>query len=205
MIRPVENPVQDAAPKAGVPDIAELPPELSYFRDSDAWRVDLEDFHGPLDLLLYLIQKDEVDIYDIPIAGITEQYLKYLEVIQMLSLDNAGDFIVMAATLLRIKARMLLPIQAPDDEMDEDDPRAELVRRLLEYKRFKEAAAEFRQFEQDRSRYHMRQTGYPFLQESTEPPELRLGIFDLLSALAGVYDRVTKEPVHNVAREAYYC
>lgn len=181
----------------------ELPPELAYFHDSDAWKVDLEDFHGPLDLLLYLIQKDEIDIYDIPIARITEQFLKYLEVIQMLSLDNAGDFIVMAATLMRIKSRMLLPVQADDDEIDEDDPRAELVRRLLEYKRFKEAASELRRREEDRTRYHLRRSRYPFLQEDAEPPQLRLGMYDMLSALSGIFDRLTKEPVHNIAREVY--
>ena len=203
MIRPAADslPTMDAVESGAGP--MQLPPELAYFHDSDAWRVDLEDFHGPLDLLLYLIQKDEIDIYDIPIAGITEQFLKYLEVIQMLSLDNAGDFIVMAATLMRIKTRLLLPVQAAEDEIDEDDPRAELVRRLLEYKRFKEAAESFRKFEQERTLYHLRETRYPFLQENNDPPELRLGIYDMLSALAGIFDRLTSEPVHSVEREFF--
>jgi len=203
VIRPAADPT--AAPAVSDGTISwDLPPELEYFRSSDAWRVDLEDFQGPLDLLLHLIQKDEIDIYDIPIARITDQYLKYLEVIQMLSLDTAGDFIVMAATLLRIKARLLLPVEAALDEaMDEDDPRAELVRRLLEYKRFKEAAARFSEFEESRRRLHVRSLRHPLLQEQSEPPALRLGLFDLLSALSGIIERVTSEPVHSVAREVF--
>src|SRR5918996_2365413 len=104
-------------------------------------RVQLEIFEGPLDLLLHLIKKNQVSITDIPIAAITEQYLATLELMQSLNLDVAGEFLVMAATLIHIKSRMLLP--AGDDEADEDegvDPRDELVRRLLEYQRFKEAA-----------------------------------------------------------------
>ncbi|HET8916627.1 MAG TPA: segregation/condensation protein A, partial [Candidatus Binatia bacterium] len=104
-------------------------------------RVQLEIFEGPLDLLLHLIKKNEVSITDIPIATITEQYLATLEVMQAFNLDVAGEFLVMAATLIHIKSRMLLPMT--DDEDDEEegtDPRQELVRRLLEYQRFKDAA-----------------------------------------------------------------
>jgi len=202
--------VQDNAPTpavpskpAGVPISWELPPELEYFHASEAYRVDLPDFNGPLDLLLYLIQKDEIDIYDIPIARITEQFLAYLELIQALSLDTAGDFLVMAATLLRIKARLLLPTPPQDEELDEEDPRAELVRRLLEYKRYKEMAASLQALERDRSQLHLRQQRYPFLRENAEPPQLRLGMFELLSALSEVFDRVSKELVHNVVREVF--
>lgn len=101
------------------------------------YSVNLEVFHGPLDLLLYLIRKDEIDIYDIPIARVTEQYMQYIEMMKILNLELAGDYILMAATLIRIKARILLP----RDETDEDelDPREELVAALLEYKKFKEA------------------------------------------------------------------
>ena len=106
-----------------------------------AYRVKLDAFEGPLDLLLYLIRKNEVDIYDIPIAEITQQYLDMLKVMRTLDLDIAGDFLVMAATLTHIKSRMLLPTP-PDGEAEEggEDPRKELVDRLLEYERFKEAA-----------------------------------------------------------------
>jgi len=103
----------------------------------DDYSVDLEVFQGPMDLLLYLIRRDEIDIYDIPIARITEQYLKYVEMLRLLNLENAGEYILMAATLIRIKAQMLLPRDNRDEE--ELDPREELTRALLEYSKFKEA------------------------------------------------------------------
>ncbi|MGQ9632560.1 MAG: segregation and condensation protein A [bacterium] len=102
-------------------------------------RVRLMDFEGPLDLLLYLVKKEEMDICDIPIAKLTEQYIQYLEVMREFDLEVSCEFLVMAATLLHIKSRMLLPIPEPEEE-EEEDPRAELSRRLLEYKRIKEAA-----------------------------------------------------------------
>src|SRR5215475_11886268 len=108
----------------------------------DSYRVKLEIFEGPLDLLLYLIRKDEIDIYDIPIAHITEQYLSYLGLMQELDIAVAGDFLVMASTLIYIKSKLLLPPD-PKAEGEEDlneDPRAELVERLLEYQKFKAAA-----------------------------------------------------------------
>ncbi len=107
-----------------------------------AYRVNLDVFAGPLDLLLFLIRKDEVDIYDIPIAKITEQYIRYIEMLKSLDIDLAGDFLVMAATLMQIKSAMLLPKAEPDsiDAEDFDDPRAELIYQLLEYKKFKDAA-----------------------------------------------------------------
>jgi segregation and condensation protein A len=194
--------VASAAPGASGWNLERLPPELEYFRTSSSYQVELAAFAGPLDLLLYLIQKDQIDIYDIPVASITDQFLRHLEVIQLLQLDNAGDFLVMAATLLRLKTRMLLPAQAEED-LEEEDPRAELVRRLLEYKRFKEAAAAFREREKERRRYHVRCGRYPFLDEERLEPPLRIGMFELLSALAGVFDRLTAPPVHAVRREPY--
>ena len=105
------------------------------------YRVNLEIFAGPLDLLLYLVRKEEVDIYDIPIAQITDQYLRYIEIMRTLDIDVASDFLVMAATLMQIKSAMLLPKAEPQLGADElADPRAELIRQLLEYKRFKDAA-----------------------------------------------------------------
>lgn len=106
------------------------------------YRVNLDIFAGPLDLLLYLIRKEEVDIYDIPIAKITIQYLQYLDILKQLDIDLAGDFLVLAATLMEIKSAMLLPRADPEQMGQEEpgDPRAELIRQLLEYKRFKDAA-----------------------------------------------------------------
>jgi len=106
------------------------------------YRVNLDIFAGPLDLLLYLVRKEEVDIYDISIAKITDQYIRYIEMLKSLDIDLAGDFLVMAATLMQIKSAMLLPTAEPDQLEAEDlsDPRAELIRQLLEYKKFKDAA-----------------------------------------------------------------
>jgi len=106
------------------------------------YRVDLDVFAGPLDLLLYLVRKEEVDIYDIHIAKITDQYIRYIEMLKSLDIDLAGDFLVMAATLMQIKSAMLLPKVGPDQLDDDDlsDPRSELIRQLLEYKKFKDAA-----------------------------------------------------------------
>jgi len=107
-----------------------------------AYRVNLDIFAGPLDLLLYLVRKEEVDVYDIPIAKITDQYIHYIEMLKSLDIDLAGDFLVMAATLMQIKSAMLLPKAEPEQLQAEDfaDPRAELIRQLLEYKKFKDAA-----------------------------------------------------------------
>ena len=108
----------------------------------EAYPIRLQHFEGPLDLLIHLIKKNEVNIYDIPIALITHQYLEYLSLMQELNLDLAGEFLVMAATLIHIKSRMLIPRPTPevDGELDEEDPREALVRRLLEHQKFKAAA-----------------------------------------------------------------
>jgi segregation and condensation protein A len=151
-----------------------------------------------LDLLLHLIKKNEVSITDIPIATITEQYLATLELMQNLSLDVAGEFLVMAATLIHIKSRMLLP--AGDDEADEDegvDPHEELVRRLLEYQRYKEAAAELEQRDL--------LTRDVFVRSATPTEEAgprgfrEVSVFDLVGALKRVIDRLPKDTVHEVA------
>ncbi len=160
------------------------------------YHVKLERFEGPLDLLLHLIKKEEIDIYDIPIAHITLQYLSYVEMMQMLDLDVAGEFLVMAATLMRIKARMLLPV-APVEEEEEEDPREELVRRLLEYKRFKEAAEGLREREEQMRRVFERglseivfEDGEVFLEEAT--------LFDLLDALRQALARAVEAPSHEI-------
>ena len=180
-----------------------LPPELDYFRSSEAYQVDLTGFQGPMDLLLYLINKEQVDIYDIPIARITAQFIEHIRVIQAISLDTAGEFIAMAATLMVIKMKMLMPSHRDEEEDEEEDPRAELVRKLLEYKRFKEAATALQKAEEERQRYHLRQTKFPFTDQLDLEPKLRIEMFDLLSALAGIFDRIQAKPVHEVEREPY--
>jgi segregation and condensation protein A len=113
------------------------------------FKIKIPDFEGPLDLLLFFIKRDELDIYDIPIAHITKEFLRYINLMQKLDLELAGEFIVMAATLMQIKAHMLLPHQAPEEENEEFDPRTELTQKLLEYKRFKESALELQRNELD--------------------------------------------------------
>ncbi len=154
-------------------------------------------------LLLYLINKEQVDIYDIPIARITAQFIEHIKVIQAVSLDTAGEFIAMAATLMVIKMKMLMPSHRDEAEDEEDDPRAELVRKLLEYKRFKEAATALQKAAEERRRYHLRQTRFPFTDQLDLEPKLRIEMYDLLSALAGIFDRIQAKPAFEVEREPF--
>ncbi len=183
-------------------DLDSLPEELDYFRTSEAYQVELTGFQGPMDLLLHLINKEHVDIYDIPISRITQQFIHHMDVMQAINLETAGEFIAMAATLMVIKMKMLMPSHREDDQ-DEEDPRAELVRRLLEYKRFKEAAAALHNQEEGRRKFHLRKTSYPFKDEMDLEPKLRIEMFDLLSALAGIFDRLQAKPFHEVVREPF--
>ena len=120
------------------------------------YRVKLENFSGPLDLLLYFIHRDKIDIYDIPIASITKEYMDNIEMLENLNLNIAGEFILMAATLMRIKAKMLLPRPELINLEEESDPRAELVQQLLEYQTFKEMSFDLKQLAEHRSHYHPR-------------------------------------------------
>ncbi len=164
------------------------------------YTVRLEGFEGPLDLLLHLIRKNELDIMDIPIALITEQYLDYLKLMKELNLDVAGDYLLMASTLLHIKSKMLLPASAEEEEEGGEDPRAELVRRLLEYQKFKEAAGDL-----DRRPLKGRDIFVrvvpPDLQEPQEDGKTEVSLFDLLEALRQVLARVKPENVHEVMLE----
>ncbi len=157
-----------------------------------SYQIKLEIFEGPMDLLLYLIQKHELDIYSIPIALITQQYLEYLELMKSLDMEIAGEFLVMASTLTHIKSRMLLPpSENPEGEEDGVDPRAELIRRLLEYKSFKEAAVSLEDREEAWSRVYTRQAeAAPDIQADDDPLLFDFHLFDLLAALKDVMARV---------------
>ncbi len=171
---------------------------------SRGYTIQLDRFEGPLDLLLYLIQRDEIDIYDIPIAHITEQYLVFIEDLHSLDLENAGEFLVMAATLMRIKARLLLPVQRMEEEEDGADPRDELVRRLLEYKKYKEAAHSFAAAEEQRRQYFSRPIEYPFRDQiPQEPPEFSLSLFDLLGSVKEILDSLKGDQLHHVYNMVY--
>ncbi len=165
------------------------------------YKVQLENFEGPLDLLLFLIKKEEVDIYNIPIARITQQYLEYLEIIQFLDLESASDFILMAATLMRIKAQMLLPKPSTLEEQEEiEDPRQGLVERLLEYQRYRDVAAELGKREELESKHFAR--GFFKAEEDFDLPVEQgseVSMFDLVAAFKQIMDKAKKVTVHRVA------
>src|SRR5215813_14432593 len=174
-------------------------PERDDEAQRDSYRVKLEIFEGPLDLLLYLIRKDEIDIYDIPIARITEQYLAYLELMQELDISVAGDFLVMASTLIYIKSKMLLP---PDPKVDgeedlSEDPRAELVERLLEYQKFKSAAQMLYSRGEIESACYTRGP----LETDSSNPEVSTTLFDLLRVFREVLKRAEDQIEMEIARD----
>jgi segregation and condensation protein A len=168
-----------------------------------AYTIRTESFEGPLDLLLFLIKKNEVDIYNIPIASVTRQYLDYLELMKELNLDIAGDFLVMASTLIQIKSRMLLPVSAEEDsETEEEDPRAELVRRLLEYQRYKDAAERLVECEmlgRDVFARTFVSPEFSDLKPDDAVPEVDL--FELMEAFRGLLAKVPEDAFHEVGAE----
>jgi segregation and condensation protein A len=169
---------------------------------ADDYKVDLEVFEGPLDLLLYLIRREEVDIYDIPIEKITRQYMAYLDMMRMLDLNIAGEFLVMAATLMMIKSRMLLPVESrnTEEESDEDwvDPRLDLVRQLIEYKKFKDAAGFLLEREVLKGEAFAYGGEAPIFEKDPLDAGQALGdigLFDLLTAFQDVLSRASVEPL----------
>lgn len=166
-----------------------------------AYQVRLSQFEGPLDLLLHLIRRDKIDIYDIPISHITHEYLSYIDIMQELELELAGKFFVMAATLMRIKAQMLLPRRSNAEKEEEEDPRDELVRNLIEYKKYKEAAQHMAEMENDRRRVFTRPTA-AFISNDEEEPALELTVFDLLGAFKKVFDELKKQVSYRISKES---
>jgi segregation and condensation protein A len=162
-----------------------------------SYKVKLDAFEGPLDLLLHLIRKNEVNIYDIPISLITEQYLEFIRMMEALDLDVAGEFLVMAATLIHIKSRTLLPRPETAQEVlfDEEDPRDELVRRLVEHQKFKAAAELLHERELIRNSQFMRpDSRVSDAMEDKFEPELEVDLFSLLTAFKGVLQRASRRP-----------
>ena len=172
-------------------------PEEAFESQLDAIRIRLQSFEGPLDLLVHLIKKNKVDVYDIPIALITRQYLDYLDLMQELNLDMASEFLVMAATLIHIKSKMLLPRPetATGDPVEEEDPRDQLVRRLLEHQRFKAAAELLHERETIRNAQWTRPDArVEAIAGEDYEPELEVDIFSLLSAFKAVLERGPRAP-----------
>lgn len=184
----------------GVELSAEIPNPKPQITNPVFYRVKLDVFEGPLDLLLHLVKKEEVDLSNIPITKITDQYLGYLELFQQLDLDIAGEYLVMAATLLHLKSRLLLPAEDTLEEDEGEDPRAELVRQLLEYQRFKEAADMLHRrdllardvFARDPARDE---------HETDQDVVYDVALGDLLGALQDVLKRAAPEVVHEVVLE----
>ena len=163
--------------------------------DGDRYRVKLQDvFEGPMDLLVHLIKKAEVDIYDIPISQITEQYLEYLEWMKQMNIDFAGDFVLMASTLTHIKSRMLLPPQVGEE--DEEDPRLEITRPLLEYLRIKSAAEQLAERNLLGEKTFTRKPDTDILESMEHDEVIRIGLFELIDAFQRILDKVT--PDHRV-------
>jgi segregation and condensation protein A len=173
-------------------------------RCNSVYNVKLEQFEGPLDLLLYLIKKNELDICDIPIALITRQYLEYINLMKELNLEVAGEFLVMASTLIQIKSSMLLPSMAEDSEDESvEDPRAELIRRLLEYSRYKEAAVQLnerKQLGRDHFARNFPSSEFQQVDEADQPLELEL--FDLIEAFRRIIIKAPKKSFHEVSAES---
>ncbi len=166
-----------------------------------SYRVKLEVFEGPLDLLLHLIKKEEVDIYDIPVARITDEYLQYLNLLETMNLDVAGEYLVMAATLTHIKSRMLLPLSEEEAEEPDEDPRADLVHQLVEYQRYREAAVSLGEravLERDVFRRS------PAVPDTDQGEGIRLRdvtVSELLEAFREVMERSLRESFHDVVTE----
>lgn len=162
--------------------------------------VKLDVFEGPLDLLLHLIRENKVEITDIPISSITEQYLGYLELMKSLNLDVAGEFLVMAATLLHIKSRLLLPVDEEEEGEEGEDPRAELVRQLQEYQVYKEAGETLKELEERRRLTFTRSSVGPEEPKRTDFP-LEVSLFEMLAALRKLVERIPDDEPFEIARE----
>ncbi|MCP4728179.1 MAG: segregation/condensation protein A [bacterium] len=166
-----------------------------------SYQIKLNVFEGPYDLLLFLIRKGEVDIYDIPIAKITKEYLEYIEFLKSLDLGIAGEFIVVAATLMRIKAKMLLPVYIEEDE-EIEDPRLELVQNLLEYQRIKDASFRLQEFEADRRNYFPRGKEITIDAEADAEADdffmAQISVYELMSAYNALLKKESGESFHYV-------
>jgi segregation and condensation protein A len=203
----MEDTAQTDAPVPGNPEVpaeatqtisvANSQPEITPDDESDQLHVSLGEFEGPLDLLLYLIRQEQVNIYDIPIARITDEYLRYLNLMQGLDLTVAGDFLVMAAQLIELKSRMLLPRDPTAQEEELIDPRAELVNRLLEHEKFK-AAAEMLWSRATVERAVFKRAE---IETDTNNPEVTVGLFDLLRVFQEILARHKEEILLEIERE----
>jgi segregation and condensation protein A len=197
-VEPSPAPASQPAPEAPTSiSVSGAHPEITPDRDGEQLKITLGEFEGPLDLLLYLIRQEQVNIYDIPIARITDEYLRYLNLMQELDLTVAGDFLVMAAQLIEVKSRMLLPRDPLAQEEEVDDPRAELINRLLEHEKFKAAAQMLW------SRATVEQAVFTRAEIETDKnnPEVAVGLFDILRVFQEILSRHKEEVMMEIERE----
>ncbi|TRZ48623.1 hypothetical protein D4Q80_03640 [bacterium] len=170
------------------------------------YKIRLEMFEGPLDLLLYLVKKEHLNIYDIPIAKVTQQYLEYINLMQLLDLNIAGEFLLMAATLMQIKSKMLLPAEESLAKEEETDPRAELVKKLLEYEKFKQIAENLREREagqQDIFKRPKQEVPSDVKEQDKKEVYFEASIFDLISAFSRALKDIPKEVFYEVIKDQF--
>lgn len=168
-------------------------------------RLHLDRFEGPLEVLLYLIKVQEIDVFDIPIVLITEQYLKFLDLMHEENLDVAGEYLVMAASLVQIKSKMILPVEMDDDEDEEieEDPRLELVEKLIEYRKYKDAARRLDELEELRRNWFMRNVRPQIEADPEEDEYIEVTLFDLAKAFKNVARFMVDDPAHHIELEHY--
>lgn len=190
------------APEGGASDPAGFAEDFV----GNPYKVALDIFEGPMDLLLYLIKKEEIDIYDIPIERITKQYMSYLDTFKLLNIGLAGEFLVMAANLCYIKSRMMLPkhVQPPEEDADEEDPRWDLIRQLIEYKKFKEAARKLGEKEaEQQDHFAHRPEKIEAAADVGRPLDEGLSIFDLIRAFQAILDRFNDEGLGEIIDDQF--
>jgi segregation and condensation protein A len=190
-----ETPSGSAAPSEDIFIVDEATDEVL--------RLHLDKFEGPFEVLLYLIKAQEIDIFDIPIAKITEQYIRFLELLRDENLDIAGEFLVMAATLIQIKSKMLLPaeLDTEEEEIEEEDPRLELVEKLLEYRKYRDIAQRLHLLEEARVNWFSRSVKPEIEQSEDEEEYVEVSLYDLIQAFRGVLRFITEGLAHTVGGE----
>lgn len=192
-------PVADAATVDAMTDV-----EANAF-SIEALRLRLDQFEGPFEVLLYLIKEQEIDVFDIPILQVTEQYLRFLDLLRAEQIDVAGDFLVMAATLIQIKSRMILPVEMDPDDDDEDieeeDPRLDLVVKLLEYRRFRDFARALGDLEQHRADMFGRRIK-PVFEAGDDDDLIEVSLYDLMKAVRAMLRFLTADRAHSVLLES---
>lgn len=195
---------QAAETPAGAPGSAGIPDFIIDEASDEFLRLHLENFEGPFEVLLYLIKAQEIDIFDIPIMKITDQYLRFLELMKEENLDVVGDFLVMAATLIQIKSRMILPVEmdAEDEEFEEkEDPRFELVEKLLEYRKYKDITQKLQHLEEARDQWFARNVK-PVIEKTKDYDEYtEVSIYDLIDAFRGVLRFISDGLSHTIIGE----